>query len=85
MDILTPSNTVHIFWQIPQYILLTMGEIMFSITGLAFAFTQASVNSIIFKSKNQVMTCPIKERINSEQGIYIRKWLVKRSGKIEEG
>lgn len=35
------STTVPVFWQIPQYFLLSCGEIMASITGLEFAFTQA--------------------------------------------
>jgi solute carrier family 15 oligopeptide transporter 1 len=34
-------NIVHILWLLPQYVVMTMGEIMFSITGLEFAFTQA--------------------------------------------
>ncbi|XP_014236153.1 peptide transporter family 1 [Trichogramma pretiosum] len=37
------SNSIHMLWLIPQYIIITMGEIMFSITGLEFAFTQAPV------------------------------------------
>ncbi len=43
MDIeeITPPNSVHIAWLIPQYIVLTAGEVLFSITSLAFAFTQA--------------------------------------------
>ncbi|XP_058790865.1 peptide transporter family 1-like [Phymastichus coffea] len=37
-------DLVHMFWLLPQYIVITMGEIMFSITGLEFAFTQAPVS-----------------------------------------
>ncbi|KAF4526610.1 hypothetical protein B566_EDAN006426 [Ephemera danica] len=40
LEAITSPNTVNIFWQIPQYIVITSGEIMFSITGLEFAFTQ---------------------------------------------
>lgn len=39
--IITPPNSVHILWLIPQYIIMTMGEVMFSVTGLEFSFTQA--------------------------------------------
>nr|XP_040025987.1 solute carrier family 15 member 2 [Gasterosteus aculeatus aculeatus] len=38
------ANDVHIAWQIPQYVLLTMGEVMFSITGLEFSYSQAPAN-----------------------------------------
>uniref|UniRef100_A0A3B4UC33 Solute carrier family 15 member 2 n=1 Tax=Seriola dumerili TaxID=41447 RepID=A0A3B4UC33_SERDU len=38
------ANDVHIAWQIPQYILITAGEVMFSITGLEFSYSQAPAN-----------------------------------------
>ena len=46
---ITEPNGVHIFWQIPQYIILTMGEIMFSVTGLEFSYNQAptSMKSVV--------------------------------------
>lgn len=34
-------NSIHMLWLIPQYVVITMAEIMFSVTGLEFAFTQA--------------------------------------------
>lgn len=37
----TDPNSMHILWLIPQYIVITMAEVMFSVTGLEFAFTQA--------------------------------------------
>ncbi|ELU02117.1 hypothetical protein CAPTEDRAFT_196600 [Capitella teleta] len=42
-------NTVNIFWQIPQYFVMTLGECLFSVTGLAFAYTQAppSMKSVL--------------------------------------
>ncbi|XP_067460539.1 solute carrier family 15 member 2 [Thunnus thynnus] len=38
------ANDVHIAWQIPQYILITAAEVMFSITGLEFSYSQAPAN-----------------------------------------
>ncbi|KAM6986615.1 solute carrier family 15 member 2 [Aplochiton taeniatus] len=38
------ANNVHIAWQIPQYVLLTAGEVMFSITGLEFSYSQSPAN-----------------------------------------
>lgn len=44
MVIVTPPNSIHMLWLIPQYIIMTMAEVMFSVTGLSFAFTQAPVS-----------------------------------------
>ncbi|KAM3677663.1 solute carrier family 15 member 1 [Ammospiza maritima maritima] len=41
-DIL-PSK-VHMAWQIPQYFLLTCAEVLFSVTGLEFSYSQAPSN-----------------------------------------
>lgn len=42
------ANNVHVAWQVPQYALMTMGEVMFSITGLEFSYSQV----IMKKKKN---------------------------------
>ncbi|XP_040296986.1 solute carrier family 15 member 2-like isoform X2 [Bufo bufo] len=43
------ANSFHVAWQIPQYFLLSAGEVMFSITGLEFSYTQApsSMKSVL--------------------------------------
>lgn len=41
---ITQPNSIHMLWLIPQYFVMTMGEVMFSITGLEFSFTQAPVS-----------------------------------------
>ncbi|XP_046387929.1 peptide transporter family 1-like isoform X2 [Ischnura elegans] len=49
---ITPPNSIHMLWQMPQYIVMTAGEVMFSITGLQFSFTQAPAS---MKSLMQAM------------------------------
>ncbi|XP_060117850.1 solute carrier family 15 member 2 isoform X2 [Heteronotia binoei] len=39
-----PANNIHMAWQIPQYLLISAGEVMFSITGLSFSYSQAPVS-----------------------------------------
>lgn len=36
-------NTISMAWMIPQYFVVTVGEVLFSITGLAFAYSQAPI------------------------------------------
>ena len=36
------ANQIHVLWQIPQYILLTAAEVMFSIPSMELAYTQVS-------------------------------------------
>ncbi|XP_034041660.1 solute carrier family 15 member 2 [Thalassophryne amazonica] len=38
------ANNVPIAWQLPQYVIMTAGEVMFSITGLEFSYSQAPAN-----------------------------------------
>ncbi|EFA80816.1 hypothetical protein PPL_06404 [Heterostelium album PN500] len=44
-----PPNTISVWWQIIQYLIMTWGEVFISITGLEFAYSQApsSMKSII--------------------------------------
>ncbi|XP_072275176.1 solute carrier family 15 member 2 [Pyxicephalus adspersus] len=43
------ANSMHVAWQIPQYFLLSAGEVMFSVTGLDFSYSQApsSMKSVL--------------------------------------
>lgn len=45
----SPENTVHSLWQLPQYICLTAGEILFSTVGYQFSYEEApkSLKSIV--------------------------------------
>ncbi|XP_062967117.1 solute carrier family 15 member 2 isoform X1 [Cynocephalus volans] len=44
-----PANKMSIAWQLPQYVLITAGEVMFSVTGLEFSYSQApsSMKSVL--------------------------------------
>lgn len=39
--VITSPNSVHMLWLIPQYVIMTAAEVMFSVTGLEFAYSQA--------------------------------------------
>lgn len=41
---ITDPNSLSMLWLIPQYVVMTLGEVMFSVTGLEFSFTQAPVS-----------------------------------------
>ncbi|KAK8772457.1 hypothetical protein V5799_024297 [Amblyomma americanum] len=42
-------NSLSMFYQVPQYVLITAGEVMFSVTGLEFSYSQApsSMKSVL--------------------------------------
>lgn len=42
--VVTEPNSVHIMWLLPQYVIITAAEIMFSITGVEFSYSQAPVS-----------------------------------------
>ncbi|XP_050331928.1 peptide transporter family 1-like [Bactrocera neohumeralis] len=42
--IVTEPNSMSIFWLIPQYVIMTLAEVMFSVTGLEFSYAQAPVS-----------------------------------------
>lgn len=39
-------NSVHMALQIPQYFLITAGEVVFSVTGLEFSYSQVGAKDI---------------------------------------
>ncbi|GAU99532.1 hypothetical protein RvY_10523 [Ramazzottius varieornatus] len=41
-DVVPPSS-LSMFWQLPQIFVLTVGEVLFSVSGLSFAYSQAPV------------------------------------------
>lgn len=47
--IVSEPNSVSILWIIPQYLVMTLGEVMFSVTGISFSFDEApqSMKSVL--------------------------------------
>lgn len=45
----SPAKSVSIIWQLPQYMIMTIGEIMLIITGITFAYDEApkSMKSVV--------------------------------------
>ncbi|XP_016962541.1 peptide transporter family 1 isoform X2 [Drosophila biarmipes] len=46
---ITEPNSMNILWLVPQYVIMTLGEVMFSVTGLEFSYAQAppSMKSVL--------------------------------------
>lgn len=49
LETVTSPNSLSILFLIPQYVIMTMGEVMFSVTGLEFAYSQSptSMKSVL--------------------------------------
>jgi len=77
---LTTPSSISIFWIFPQYLILTVGEVLFSITSLEFAYTQApqSMKAIIQSmfllttfAGNLITTIVIETTSNSNVEQYV--------------
>lgn len=43
-----PPNELHLAWIVPQYLLVSIAEIMFAVSGLEFSFTQVWVTLFLY-------------------------------------
>ena len=71
------AKSISMLWQIPQYVTITAGEVLFSITGLEFAYSQVSVcraasctynlGQVVLKNalKHQIMTKNLQKQVPS--------------------
>ena len=41
MFAMTAPSNIHVLWSIPQYLVMTIGEVLFSVSGMDFAYTEA--------------------------------------------
>ena len=53
-----PANKISIAWQLPQYILVSAGEVMFSVTGLEFSYSQVGLCKWKVKIDILLQGCP---------------------------
>lgn len=53
-------NSLSMAWQIPQYFLMTVGEVVFSVTGLEFSYSQ--VKSVQHFEHSAVLMCGAIEK-----------------------
>ena len=65
--LLTQENSIHMLWLLPQYFVITVGEIMLSITGLEFSYSQ--VIEYFFNVQNSFCTLSNIERIRCREEI----------------
>ena len=42
------ANDISVWYQFPQYIIITAGEVLFSVTGISFAYTQVMSCYMLF-------------------------------------
>lgn len=49
MDTVSAANSVNMLWIVPQFVVMTLGEVMYSVTGLEFSYSQSpeSMKSVI--------------------------------------
>nr|P51574.1 RecName: Full=Solute carrier family 15 member 1; AltName: Full=Intestinal H(+)/peptide cotransporter; AltName: Full=Oligopeptide transporter, small intestine isoform; AltName: Full=Peptide transporter 1; AltName: Full=Proton-coupled dipeptide cotransporter [Rattus norvegicus]BAA09318.1 oligopeptide transporter [Rattus norvegicus]prf//2206302A oligopeptide transporter [Rattus norvegicus] len=72
-----PPNTVNMALQIPQYFLLTCGEVVFSVTGLEFSYSQAPSNMKSVLQAGWLLTVAIGNiivLIVAEAGHFDKQW-----------
>lgn len=43
--VVATQSSVHMIWLLPQYLLISIGEVMFSVNGMTFAFSQVNPTS----------------------------------------
>lgn len=49
MNTVSEANSINMLWIVPQFVVMTLGEVMYSVTGLEFSYSQSpeSMKSVI--------------------------------------
>lgn len=69
---MSDPNCVNILWQLPQYLLISVAEIMFGVAGLEFSFTQADGRPVkITGGKTAVFQAPKSMKTVTIAGWYL--------------
>lgn len=55
-------NSFHMAWQIPQYFLMTAGEVVFSVTGLEFSYSQVE-GALLTYLKTQLIKVVLDNKV----------------------
>ena len=64
------ENNVQILWLLPQFIIMTAGEIMFSITTMQFSFTQV-IKMILVSNKFMLKTQDIRTTLYQSHNLLL--------------
>lgn len=42
------GNYVHMLWQLPQYVCMTMADVIFIVTSSEFALIEVNINQLVY-------------------------------------
>ncbi len=55
--LVTPTSSVHMLWLVPQYFVMAAAEVMLSVTGLQFSYTQVHIFTFFPKFSKTITLC----------------------------
>ncbi|XP_007494084.1 solute carrier family 15 member 2-like isoform X1 [Monodelphis domestica] len=72
-----PANKVSILWQMPQYVLITAGEVMFSVTSFEFTYTESPPSMKSLLQAARLLTVYIGNLIVVivARSVFLKQWV----------